>query len=88
MLGGVVKLNLVQDSTRRFRLEYGVEVCSIVSDAVVLHQPELLDSRIKRIYPIGDVANVLSPGTSFGNRGKVPASRVFTHPELAANSSH
>ena len=86
VLGGVVKLNLVQDSTRLFRLEYAVEACSIVGVTVVLHQPELLDSRVKLVYPIGDVADVLSPGASFGHRGKVPASRVFTHPELAADS--
>jgi hypothetical protein len=86
MFGGVMKLNLVRDSTRLFRREYFIEACSIVDVQVVLHQPNLLDPRVKLVYAVADAVDIVSPDPSLGHHDRVPAWGGFAHHELAADS--
>jgi hypothetical protein len=84
MLGCVVKLNLVQDSTYLLRWEYAAEACSIMG--VILPQSDLLNPRIKLVNPVADVGDVVSAGASFGHCDDVVlARRGFSHYELASD---
>jgi hypothetical protein len=85
MLGCLVKLNLVQDSTHLLRWEYAVEACSIIGVKVVLPQSDLLNPRIKQVNPVANVGDVVSAGASFDHCDIVLARRGFPHYELAAD---
>jgi hypothetical protein len=85
MLGCVVTLNLVQDSTHLLRSEYAVEACSIMGVKLVLPQSDLLNPRTKLVDPVIDVGDVVSAGASFGHCDVVPARRGFPHYKLAAD---